>query len=234
VKPLVLVNSRDVDFYLLINHILQVDGFAAALVGSKEEMLCIAAQKLPVAILLDCRPQSFSGVSTCAQLKQNPKTASISVVAFVSPGLENQYVDLLRAGVDESFVRPIAPAKLLNFLHERLASLNGASRANGSDESLYYGDIEMSLNTLRVYRNGTEIHLGPIEFRLLRHLLENPGHVFSRDQLINAAWPQNIFVEARTVDVHIGCLRRSLKRATGIDVIRTVRSAGYALNDQIA
>lgn len=232
-KPLILINSRDADFYLLLNHILEVDGFTTMLADGIEETVNLAAEKEPESIVLDCRPGSFSGADACARLKQDAEICHIPVVALISPGAERQQVELLKSGVDESFVRPVAPAKLLDFLRARLAKNKpGPNRANGDSQSLTFGDIEMNLDTYRVRRNGAEVHLGPIEFRLLRYLLQHPEQVFSREELIGAAWPENIYVGLRTVDVHIGRLRKTLKSVAETDVIRTVRSAGYALSEQ--
>lgn len=232
-NPMILVSSENVEFYLLLKHILEVDGFKPVLAGSIEETIRLVAEKQPKAVVLDCRSGAFSGADICTQIKQNPATSSIPIVALIGPGAECQYVDLLKTEVDESFSGPIAPVKLLDFLHKKLViGPSVQNHVDGNARHLNYGDIEMNFDAIRVHRNGNEIHLGPIEFKLLRHLLQCPGKVFSRDELIGAAWPDNIYVEARTVDVHIGRLRKSLKLAGGTDVIRTVRSGGYALNDK--
>lgn len=229
----VLVSSENVEFYLLLKHILEVDGFNPALAGSIEETIRLVAEEQPAAIVLDCRSGAFSGADICTQLKQEPSTSSIPIVALVGPGAEYQYVDLLKTDVDESLPGPVAPAKLLDFLRKKLVIGQSVQNyVDGNARYLNYGDIEMNLDAFRVHRNGNKIHLGPIEFKLLRHLLQCPGQVFSRDELIGAVWPDNIYVEVRTVDVHIGRLRKSLKLEGGTDVIRTVRSEGYALNDK--
>ncbi len=232
-KPLILICTADADFYLLLSHILEVDGFASVLADTIEETFLLAAEKQPEAAILDCQPDSFSGAEVCERLKQDPQTQDIPVVALIGAGAETQHVDLLKAGVDESFIRPVAPAKLLGFLQTNLAEHPLSDDASEGGKFLNYGDIEMSLVHYRVSRGGQDIHLGPIEFRLLHHLLQNPGQVFSRDELISAAWPENIYVELRTVDVHIGRLRRALATVEGTDVIRTVRSAGYALGGPV-
>jgi two-component system phosphate regulon response regulator PhoB len=231
-KPLVLLRSDDAEFYLIMSHILEVDGFATQLAGTGEEARHLARERAPQAIVVDCRPGSQSGAALCASLKQDAPTGTIPVVALIALGAEDQYIDLLKAGVDESFVRPIAPAKLLDCL--RAKTTNGRSMNNGFENGKYlsHGDIEMSLDAHRVHCNGSEIPLGPIEFKLLQHLLRAPGRIFSRDELIGAAWPANVYVDARTVDVHIGKLRKSLMKASTTDVIRTVRTAGYGLDDR--
>lgn len=230
-KPLILISTADADLYLLLSHILEVDGFTPLLADTVEETIFVATEKSPEAAILDCQPSSFSGTDVCKKLKLDPQTQSIPVVALIRPGAEEQHVDLLKAGVDEIFIRPFAPAKLLDFLRAKLTDVRVDSGADGRDQVLIYGGIEMSLIHYRVCRNGKKIHLGPIEFRLLHHLIKSPGKVFSRDELISAAWPENIFVELRTVDVHIGRLRKALECLEGTDMIRTVRSAGYALRE---
>lgn len=212
----------------MLNHILEVGGFSSKLASSAEEAFHVAVRYRPFAIILDSQPLS-PYAQLCAKLKQDEKTSAILTVALVAHEAEAQYADLLKAGVDESFVRPLAPARLLDALRSALASLPSEEGEDGRPQQLSFADIEMNLNTYRVYRAGKELHLCPIEFRILRHLLAKPGHVFSRDELIRAVWPDNIFVDARTVDVHVGRLRRTLKTVAETDMIRTVRSAGYAL-----
>ncbi|TIY04511.1 MAG: response regulator transcription factor [Mesorhizobium sp.] len=204
-KPLVLICSQDAEFYLFLSHILEVDGFATEPAGGAKEALALADEREFRAVVLDCGPASITGSPICARLKRQPRTGGLPIIALIAPGAENQHLDLLKAGIDESFVRPIAPAKLLDCLRARLA-LTKRGRGNGHD-----------------------IHLGPIEFNVLRLLIEAPGKVFSRDELIGAAWPANIHVGARTVDVHISRIRKALKTASPGSVIRTVRSAGYSL-----
>lgn len=226
-KPVILICSRDIEFYSLLNHILDVGGFASKLADSAEEAFQAAARYRPFAIILDCQPSSPCA-ELCAKLKRDEKTGDIFVVALVGQA-EAQYAELLKAGVDESFIRPLTPARLLDSLRSALAALPLEAEEGNQHRRLSFADIEMNLNTYRVYRSGKELHLCPIEFRILRHLLAKPGQVFSRDELIRAVWPDNIFVDARTVDVHIGRLRRTLKAVAETDMIRTVRSAGYAL-----
>lgn len=232
-KPLIVICSHNPEFYLVLSHILEVDGFTSALAGTIEETFELAAEKPVRAIVLDCRPDN-QVAATCSRLKQDARTVALSVVALLAPGAESQHVALLKSGIDECFVRPTAPAKLLDYLRSRLAPYRSPGLQGECDISLSYSDIEMHIKTHRVRRNGREILLGPIEFKLLRHMLENPEKVLSRDELIGAAWPSNVFVDTRTVDVHISRLRKSLKQASASDVIRTVRLAGYALEDQTA
>jgi two-component system phosphate regulon response regulator PhoB len=223
-KPLIAICSQDTEFYLLLSHILEVDGFASTLASSVDEALMLAATKPVQVVVLDCRPDNQLAAGS-ARLRQDARTAALPCVALVSPGAEVQHIQLLRSGMDELFVRPFAPAKLLEYLRSRL----GAGQRSQRGRSLTYSDVEMQIDTHRVRCAGKEILLGPIEFKLLRHMLENPEKVISRDELIEVAWPISAGVGARMVDVHISLLRKILKQSSQSAAIRTVRLAGYAL-----
>lgn len=227
-KPLVVICSHDAEFYLVLSHILAVDGFTSALASNVDEMLELSAETPVQAWVLDCRPDNQMAAS-CNRLRQDPRASNVPVVALIAPGAESQHIELLKSGIDESFVRPSAPAKLLAYLHSRLGTGRQPGQRPDGARTLNYGDIEMRIDTHHVRCNGNEIALGPIEFRLLRHLLENPEKVHSRDELIAVAWPSNVYVGPRTVDVHVSRLRQSLKQSSHRDVIRTVRLGGYAL-----
>lgn len=229
-KPLVLICTEDIDFFLLLDHVLETEEFRCMLATNHDEILKAVVEEIPGVVVLDCKPQSFSATDVFNHLKNKPETASTPVVALVDHGAETDYVRLLKSGIDDAFTKPVSPASLI----ERIRTiLKGEHRAalSGSD-ALQYADIEMNLNSRRVRRNGKEIHLGPIEYKLLQHLLKSPEQVFSRDELIGAVWPSNVYVEPRTVDVHVGKLRKALKSVAPRDLIRTVRAVGYALTDQ--
>lgn len=228
-NPLVLICSQDAEFYLVYSHILEMDGFASELAGGLEEALAAAGKRGPQAVVLDCQPASAAASTICARLKQELQIGDLPVIAMIAPGAGNQHLDLLKAGIDESFVRPMAPAKLLNYLRAKVVLTQPDSEQVENGRSLCCGDVEMRIDTYRVRCNGQEIHLGPIEFNLLRHLLENRGKVFSRAELIDAVWPDNIHVGERTVDVHISRLRGTLEMCSPRRIIRTIRSAGYSL-----
>lgn len=227
-KSLILVSADDIDFYLLLDHVLKVEGFETCLASDLDETVEIAAERNPHTIVLDCRPESFPASETCARLKQDDRTKSIPVVALISQGAEKEHIELLKSGVDDAFTRPISPARLVEHIRANRGEAPSARSAlNGS--LLTYANVELDPEGYRVHRAGREIHLSPIEFRLLRHLLQHPGQVFTRDDLVGAAWQKNVYVGPRTVDVHVGILRRALKAESESDLIRTVRSVGYAL-----
>lgn len=230
-KPLIVICSQDAEFYMLLSHILVVDGFTGALAGSIDDVLALAAETPVQAVVLDCRPDNQLAAGS-AILKQDARTAALPCVALVSPGAEAQHIQLLRSGVDERFVRPFAPAKLLEYLRARLALGQTSGQGPQGSKSLAYSDVEMQIDSHRVRCAGKEISLGPIEFKLLRHLLEYPEKVLSRDELIAVAWPNSTGVSARMVDVHISQLRKLLRRSSRCVAIRTIRLVGYALEDK--
>lgn len=224
----ILIASTDADYYLLLSHILSEAGFAVLLASSVAEVIQLSAQTNPAAILLDCRPGDPLAIKACLELRDEAATLGIRIVALIAPGAEQQYLDLMKAGIDESFVRPITPGKLLDFLEALAGRPWGQRNRRDGRAGLRYADIDIDLDLHRVSRNGRVIHLGPIEFRMLRHLVEHAGEICSRDALIQAAWPQGRYVDRKTVNVHIGRLRQILGESGG-DVIRTIRSAGYIL-----
>lgn len=228
-SPLVLFWSQNPDLYLLFSHILTVEGFRSALLD-EEDVGELANSDAVTAVVVDTESDIEHALRICGLLKGNPATARIPLLALMPGGDERHYLDLLKAGVNEGFVRPISPARILTALH---SFVPGQSQIAGSTrwERDTFRVWELSLETgRRLVRHGTaETQLGPIEFKLLRRLLEAPGRVFSRSELIEAAWPANHYVQSRTVDVHVGHLRRILEKMTGRKIIRTVRSTGYAI-----
>lgn len=226
-RPLILIGSTDADYYLLLTHILEVEGYSVSLGRSAEEIVHLSADPKVAAILLDCRSGETLAVDACRRLKDDPDTSPVSTIALIGPGAESKYIDLLQAGVDESFVRPVTPSSLLTFLRNRVGPVS--SRDN--DSILRFADLELDPARLNVRRAGSNIHLGPIELRLLQFLMKHPGEFCERAQLIEAAWPLGRYVETKTVNVHMGRLRAALCSTGRPDLIRTVRSIGYVLED---
>lgn len=239
-KPLILVCVDDIDFYYMLDHVLEAEGLETLLASGPEEIQELAQERRPDAVLLDCRPRSFSAAEVCGRLKRDTATRSIRIVALVSQGAKRDYIDIVKAGVDEILMRPILPMQLVERLRavfEQGGEADGRStfeQSHAASEQglMTYADVELSVDTHRVRRNGCIIHLGPIEFKLLRRLLQKPEQVLSRDELISAAWEPKVYVGPRTVDVHVGRLRKALKSVSNKDLIRTVRSVGYALSDE--
>lgn len=232
-RPYVLICTCDVDFYLLLDHVLQSERYTTQFAGSVDEIVEASSEHPIHAILLDCRHGSVSATEACLPLRRHALTRQTPIIALMDQGAERDYVDLVKAGVNDIFVRPILPAKLI----ECVKMLSGNRVVADAErplvrEVIHFADLEMDLVTYRVRRGGQDIHLSPIEFKILRYLIEHPEQVATRDELRKAAWQENVHVGPRTVDVHVGRLRRALLSVSNRNLIRTVRAVGYALSDQ--
>lgn len=228
--PLILICSPDPEFCMFVRHIFRTDGYETTITENVEEAAQHVEAGLVSAVILDSQPDSSLAAKVCLKLRLIDAAKDLPILALITTGSKNNYLDLLKAGVDQAVVRPIAPEWLLTYLRSTLSlPTTEPAQSTMAASIISLGDVEILTQEYRVrHRDGTDIPLSPIEFKLLCELLKVPGKVLSREELIRAAWPQNIFVELRTVDVHIGRLRRLLARATGKNLIRTVRLAGYA------
>lgn len=227
-KPVILISTNDTVLSEIVEYLTEIENYDLLSAGGVEETLRLALRGAPQLILFDCRSHSLAGVEFCVRLRQNPAAGSITVVVFVDSNADNEK-NLLDAGANEYIACPVTPAEMT----ERIQRYLGRLRADYVPRLLTYADIEMNLATYRVRRGGQPVKLGPTEFRLLRHFMEWPGKVFSRDELIAGAWANNVHLGSRTVDVHVGRLRKALSGRSVADPIRTVRSVGYALSDEI-
>ena len=225
--PLILISTSDIDFFLLLDHVLHAEGFETLLVSEPTEFDRAVEDHKPNLILQDCKPGMSPAAEMYQRLQQTELGQGIPFLVLIGSDATSEHVLLLNAGVDEIITRPVSPSKLL----ERIRMLLGGSRDQPDNAVVTYADVKMDLKRHQVQRNGKNIHLGPIEYKLLRHLLQNPGQIFTRAALIDAAWPPNVYVVQRTVDVHMGRLRKALKETSNKDLIRTVRSVGYGLAD---
>jgi len=228
-EPVAIICSQDAELYIILDYILSVDGYRTALAGNVEEAIERTGEMSPAAIVLDCRRGGLPVAVLCERLKQDPANHAVLIIGLIAPGSEDQHIALLKAGVDDSLVRPLVPAKLIAALRSKRTL---EARGRVGHRVLTFGDVEMRSESFRVRHGENEIQLGAIEFRLLRHLFENPGAIFSREDLIAIAWPNNVHVSARTVDVHVSRLRKSLLTLGLGSVIRTARAAGYMLDDR--
>jgi two-component system, OmpR family, phosphate regulon response regulator PhoB len=198
-------------------------GFAVTRTGDGEEALLLAEEMHPDLILLDWMIEGISGIEVCRRLRRKPTTANLPIVMLTARGEEDDRVRGLETGADDYVTKPFSPKELVARAGAVLRRVRPALAA----EMLVYAGIEMDLAAHRVRRGSEALQLGPTEYRLLRHFLEKPGRVFSRQQLLETVWPHSEDIELRTVDVHIRRLRLALGEP---DPIRTVRSAGYALD----
>jgi two-component system phosphate regulon response regulator PhoB len=225
-QPLVLVVEDERALVTVITYNLEREGFHVASAFDGEEALLQVAERRPDAIVLDWMLPDVSGVELCRRLRRDPKTADVPVIMLTARSEEHDRLCGLNAGADDYMVKPFSPAELA----ARIRAVLRRSKSLPSEEILRCQDVAMDLAAYRVRRGSREVHLGPTEFRLLRHFLMNPNRVYSREQLLDAIWGHDVFVEPRTVDVHIRRLRKAINGDSESDLIRTVRSAGYALD----
>ena len=227
-KPYVLVIEDEDALATLLSYNLEKEGFRVEHAGDGEEGLLKVEEESPDLILLDWMLPKVSGVEVCRQLRARPETRRTPVLMLTARGEESDKVRGLDTGADDYVVKPFA----INELTARIRALLRRTRPELVDERLEYADIILDRASRRVTRQGHNIHLGPTEFRLLDFLMQRPGRVFSRERLMDAVWGPNTYVELRTVDVHVGRLRKALRVNGTDDPIRTVRSAGYSLDQQ--
>jgi two-component system phosphate regulon response regulator PhoB len=170
--------------------------------------------------------EGVSGIEVCRRLRRRASSAHIPIIMLTARGEESDRIRGLETGADDYVTKPFSPRELM----ARVAAVLRRVRPALAGEQLIYGDIEMDVEAHRVRRGGKPVQLGPTEFRLLRHLMESPGRVFSRERLLDAVWPRDRDIDARTVDVHVRRLRKALNAGGLPDLVRTVRSAGYSLD----
>jgi two-component system phosphate regulon response regulator PhoB len=209
----------------VLSYNLEAEGFTVVPATSGDEALIVIREETPDLILLDWMLPGVSGIEVCRQIKARPETRGIPVVMISARSEELDRVRGLETGADDYVVKPYSVAELM----ARLRALLRRTRPAAMGEQLVFEDILLDAAEHRVYRAGKPINLGPTEFRLLSTLMEKPGRVWSREALLDRVWGRDIYVDTRTVDVHIGRLRKALMREGGEDPVRTVRGAGYAL-----
>lgn len=210
---------------LLVWHFTKAD-FDVRHTPDGEEALILARETPPDIVILDWMIESLSGIEVCRRLRRVPDTANVPIIMLTARGEEDDRIRGLETGADDYVTKPFSPRELVARVLAVLRRVRPALVA----EELRYSDIEMHLSSHKVYRSGKAVALGPTEFRLLKHFLENPGRVYSRERLLDAVWGHDSDNELRTVDVHIRRLRKVINEGGLPDIIRTVRSAGYALD----
>jgi two-component system phosphate regulon response regulator PhoB len=223
---LILVVEDEAALVTLLRYNLEREGFRVAEARDGEEALLMAREQKPDLVILDWMLPLLSGLEVCRQLRRGPDTRSVPIIMLTARGEEGDKLRGLDSGADDYVTKPFSPSELI----ARIRAALRRSRPASNGESLQFEDLTMDLAAHRVRRRGRDIHLGPTEFRLLRYLMEHQGRVFSREQLLDMVWGQDVYVEPRTVDVHIRRLRKAINAPSETDLIRTVRSAGYSLD----
>ncbi|WP_353199071.1 phosphate regulon transcriptional regulator PhoB [Sandarakinorhabdus sp.] len=226
----ILLVEDDASLIELVTYNLEKEGFDVVRTGDGEEALTLAEEEKPDLVILDWMIANLSGIEVCRRLRRAPATANLPIVMLTARGDEADRIRGLETGADDYMTKPFSPRELIARIRAVLRRLRPAL----SGGQLEFAGIAMDTTAHRVMRDGRTVQLGPTEFRLLRHFLEHPGRVFSREQLLDAVWGRDVYVEQRTVDVHIRRLRKAVNAGpTGDelpDLIRTVRSAGYSLD----
>ena len=210
---------------LLLFH-FEREGYLVSHTADGDDALLLARERAPDVVLLDWMIEGLSGIEVCRRLRRLPETANVPIIMLTARGEEEDRVRGLQTGADDYVTKPFSPRELVARVQAVLRRVRPALTGG----SLSYADVVMDTAQHRVTRAGEAVALGPTEFRLLRHFLEQPGRVFSREQLLDAVWPHSTDIEARTVDVHIRRLRKAMNREGSADIIRTVRSTGYSLD----
>ena len=225
-KTKILLIEDDQSLTELIRYNLTQDGFSVHCEADGEEGLYASEEVSPDLILLDWMLPNLSGIEVCRRIRRNKATQNVPIIMLTARAEESDRVRGLDTGADDYVTKPFSPKELI----ARIKAVLRRIRPSLSGETLSFEDIILDAVSHKVTRGGKPIHLGPTEFRILRYFMENPGRVFSREQLLDNIWGNDIYVESRTVDVHIRRLRKALNEEGMSDVIRTVRSAGYALD----
>jgi two-component system phosphate regulon response regulator PhoB len=226
--PLVLVVEDEAAIATMLRYNLEKQGYRVAEASDGQEALTRIQEQQPDIVLLDWMLPLMSGIEVCRQIRRKPSTRDLPVIMVTARTEDQDAVRGLNTGADDYITKPFNIDSLL----ARMRALLRRSNAVPDKGHLVFHDIEMDLSSHRVTRNSRRVHLGPTEFRLLEFFMQHPRRVFSREELLDAVWGHDIHVEPRTVDVHIRRLRKSMNNEGELDLVRTVRAAGYALDTE--
>ncbi|MBB5746423.1 phosphate regulon transcriptional regulator PhoB [Brevundimonas variabilis] len=225
-QPYILVMEDEDALATLLQYNLEKEGYDVVVAADGEEGLVQIDERQPDLVLLDWMLPKVSGIEVCRRIRGRPETRNLPIIMLTARGEESDRVRGLDTGADDYLTKPFSMTELI----ARIRAVLRRIRPGLADDRVGHGDIIIDRVAHRVKRSGQEVHLGPTEFRLLDHFMRHPGRVFSREQLLDAVWGSDVYVEARTVDVHVGRLRKALDVGESANPIRTVRSAGYSLD----
>ena len=225
-QPYVLVMEDEDALATLLSYNLEKEGYRVVVASDGEEGMLQIEERLPDLVLLDWMLPKLSGIEVCRRIRGKPETRNMPIIMLTARGEESDRIRGLDTGADDYLTKPFSMSELI----ARIRAVLRRIRPGLADDRLNHGDIVIDRVAHRVKRDGKEVHLGPTEFRLLDYFMQHPGRVFSREQLLDAVWGSDVYVEARTVDVHVGRLRKALNVEGTVNPIRTVRSAGYSLD----
>jgi two-component system phosphate regulon response regulator PhoB len=226
----VLIVEDEADLRELVRYNLEAEGFRVSLAESGDEAVERIRDGVPDLILLDWMLPGLSGIELCRRWRSREETARTPIIMITARGEEEERVRGLATGADDYVVKPFSMPELV----ARIQALLRRSSPQLVTSVLKAGDLEIDRQSHRVRRSGRDLHLGPTEYRLLEYLMRHPGRVYSREQLLDGVWGNDVYVDERTVDVHVGRLRKAINRGREADPIRTVRGAGYAFDERFA
>ncbi|GAB0115480.1 phosphate regulon transcriptional regulator PhoB [Acidisoma sp. C75] len=227
-KPLVLIVEDEAALMTMLRYNLEKQGFRVEEAGDGEEALARINEVKPDMVLLDWMLPHLSGIEVCRQIRRRPATRELPVIMITARSEDQDAVRGLNTGADDYVTKPFSTEALV----ARMRALMRRSNTVPAKGELRFHDIVLDLSAHRMSRNGRQLHLGPTEYRLMEFLMQRPRRVFSREELLDAIWGPSIHVEPRTVDVHIRRLRKAINGPGELDVVRTVRAAGYALDTE--
>jgi two-component system, OmpR family, phosphate regulon response regulator PhoB len=223
----ILIAEDEEPLTLLLRYNLEAEGYEVDSVGRGDEAEIRLREQVPDLVLLDWMLPGLSGIELCRRIRLRRETERLPVIMLTARGEEGDRVRGLATGADDYITKPFSVPELL----ARVRALLRRAKPGHVASRLVAGDIELDRETHRVRRDGKELHLGPTEFKLLQFLMQSPGRVFSREQLLDGVWGRDAYIDERTVDVHVGRLRKAINRARKPDPIRTVRGAGYSFDE---
>ncbi len=225
----ILIVEDEEALTLLLRYNLEAEGYEVETAGSGDEADTRFKEKLPDLVILDWMLPGLSGIELCRRLRARAESKLLPIIMLTARGEESERVRGLATGADDYVVKPFSVPELM----ARVRALLRRASPEKTADVLTFADIALDRDRKRVSRAGRDVELGPTEFRLLEFLLERPGRVFSREQLLDGVWGDSVYIDERTVDVHVGRLRKALIRGREADPIRTVRGSGYALDEQL-
>jgi two-component system phosphate regulon response regulator PhoB len=228
--PRVMIVEDEEPLTTLLRYNLEAEGYSVSTVLRGDEAEIRLRETVPDLLVLDWMLPGVSGIELCRRLRMRDETRGLPIIMLTARGEETERVRGLSTGADDYVVKPFSVPELM----ARIRAMLRRTKPETIATILKSGDLELDRDTHRVRRGGRELHLGPKEFDLLEFLMQSPGRVFSREQLLNSVWGRDVYVDERTVDVHVGRLRKAINRGRSKDPIRTVRGAGYALDEQYA
>ncbi|MBN9345497.1 MAG: phosphate regulon transcriptional regulator PhoB [Devosia sp.] len=226
----ILIVEDEADLRELVRYNLEAEGFRVSMAESGDEAVERIRDGVPDLILLDWMLPGLSGIELCRRWRSREETARTPIIMITARGEEEERVRGLATGADDYVVKPFSMPELV----ARIQALLRRSSPQLVTNVLKAGDLELDRQSHRVRRSGRDLHLGPTEYRLLEYLMRHPGRVYSREQLLDGVWGNDVYVDERTVDVHVGRLRKAINRGREADPIRTVRGAGYAFDERFA